>query len=77
MATTLPGIFPFRVKMARIFGLKLVHSVVKRPRVAREEKLREVRTAHACADVQNKRFLCDDFVQRRRHLTDMELGTQK
>ena len=61
MSTTLPGIFSFRAKMARIFGLKLVHIIqqlkktVVKERSILQEKSEEGRNAHACADDQNKR----------------------
>ena len=50
MSTTLPGIFSFRAKMAKIFGLNLALPAVK---IDAPSLLREG-TTHTCADGQNK-----------------------
>ena len=62
MSTTLPGIFSFRAKMAKIFGLKLAHPGVKTQKDANSNRCyklatsdeRELRSTHACAIGQNK-----------------------
>ena len=45
MSTTLPGIFSFRAKMAKIFGLKLVHSAAFKTYKRRKQKRDATRAA--------------------------------
>ena len=79
MPTALPGIFSFRAKMARIFGLKLVLPAVMRCKPKLEEKSeeglfslppllssekREKCAPHACAVGQNKReYVSNDDIE--------------
>ena len=61
MSTTLPGIFSFRVKMAKILGLKLVQSAAFKRRQQKRDATRDTdavhrgESGHACVDGQNKR----------------------
>ena len=61
MPTTLPGIFSFRAKMARIFGHKLVRSAVKRRK--QQAKMRcsksVVREERVCTHAQMVKNKCD------------------